>query len=130
MIHRGAEGADTATGDGAGIMIQVPHEFILLQGISVPEKDSYGTGLVFMPKDEKRISEIIRTIEQSAEAEGLSMFAVRDVPTDNSMLGTGTLNMIYKGMLSSAQLRHYFLDLQNPNLQGVSVRHYAKKAVC
>ena len=45
MRHRGAEvGKD---GDGAGIMIQIPHEFILLQGIPVPEKGKYGTGLVF-----------------------------------------------------------------------------------
>ena len=40
MVHRGAEGADPKTGDGAGIMVQVPHEFILLQGIPVPEKRS------------------------------------------------------------------------------------------
>ena len=41
MRHRGAEGADNKTGDGAGIMLQIPHEFILLQGIPVPEKDWY-----------------------------------------------------------------------------------------
>lgn len=163
MIHRGAEGADPATGDGAGIMIQVPHEFILLQGIAVPEKESYGTGLIFMSKDEKRQTEIIAAIKDSALAEGLSILAIRNVPTDNSMLGEGALaaepsikqlfiveekqseltldarlyrtrrriekacedtyvvslnskNMIYKGMLSSAQLRHYFPDLQNSAL--------------
>lgn len=53
MRHRGAEGADNKTGDGAGIMLQIPHEFILLQGIPVPEKGKYGTGLLFLPKDEK-----------------------------------------------------------------------------
>ena len=53
MKHRGAEGADNKTGDGAGIMLQIPHEFILLQGIPVPEKGKYGTGLVFLPKDGK-----------------------------------------------------------------------------
>ena len=41
MRHRGAEGADNKTGDGAGIMVQIPHEFILLQGIPVPEKGKY-----------------------------------------------------------------------------------------
>ena len=50
LKHRGAEGADNKTGDGAGIMLQIPHEFILLQGIPVPEKGKYGTGLVFLPK--------------------------------------------------------------------------------
>jgi len=51
MQHRGAEGADNKTGDGAGIMLQIPHEFILLQGIPVPEKGKYGTGLLFLPKN-------------------------------------------------------------------------------
>ena len=58
MEHRGAETRDK-TGDGAGIMIQIPHEFILLQGIPVPEKGKYGTGLVFLPKDEKSQQEIL-----------------------------------------------------------------------
>ena len=49
MKHRGAEGADNKTGDGAGILLQIPHEFILLQGIPVPEKGKYGTGLAFAP---------------------------------------------------------------------------------
>ena len=51
MRHRGAEGADNKTGDGAGILVQIPHEFILLLGIPVPEKGHYGTGLVFLPRD-------------------------------------------------------------------------------
>ena len=47
MKHRGAEGADNKTGDGAGIMVQIPHEFILLQGIPVPEKGKirHGAGV-------------------------------------------------------------------------------------
>ena len=53
MRHRGAEGADNKTGHGAGILLQIPHEFILLQGIPVPEKGKYGTGLIFLPKDVK-----------------------------------------------------------------------------
>ncbi|MCD8209149.1 MAG: hypothetical protein LUD72_14515, partial [Bacteroidales bacterium] len=48
MAHRGAETQDK-TGDGAGILVQIPHEFILLQGIPVPEKGHYGTGMVFLP---------------------------------------------------------------------------------
>lgn len=53
MRHRGAEGADNKTGDGAGIMLQIPHEFILLQRHTCTGKGKYGTGLVFLPKDEK-----------------------------------------------------------------------------
>ena len=61
MKHRGAEGADNKTGDGAGIMLQIPHEFILLQGIPVPEKGKYGTGLVFLPKDGQEQSHMLST---------------------------------------------------------------------
>ena len=62
MKHRGAEGADNKTGDGAGIMVQIPHEFILLQGIPVPEKGKYGTGLIFLPKDQKEQEHILSIV--------------------------------------------------------------------
>ena len=67
MRHRGAEGADNKTGDGAGIMLQIPHEFILLQGIPVPEKGHYGTGLLFLPKAEKDQQSILRIIIEEIE---------------------------------------------------------------
>lgn len=53
MRHRGAEGADNKTGDGAGIMLQIPHEFILLQGIPVPEKGKYEQDCFFFRKMRK-----------------------------------------------------------------------------
>lgn len=53
MRHRGAEGADNKTGDGAGIMLQIPHEFILLQGIPVPEKGNTAPACFSFPKTEK-----------------------------------------------------------------------------
>lgn len=64
MKHRGAEGADNKTGDGAGIMVQIPHEFILLQGIPVPEKGKYGTGLIFLPKDSKEQEYILSIVHR------------------------------------------------------------------
>ena len=64
MRHRGAEGADKKTGDGAGILVQIPHEFILLQGIAVPERGRYGTGLVFLPKDETRRAQLTSIIAE------------------------------------------------------------------
>ena len=71
MQHRGAEGADNKTGDGAGILLQIPHEFILLQGIPVPEKGKYGTGLLFLPKENKLqdviLSILIEEIEKEAD---------------------------------------------------------------
>ena len=51
MTHRGAEGADKKTGDGAGVLIQVPRDFYLIQGYSLPPEGQFGTGLVFLPKD-------------------------------------------------------------------------------
>lgn len=163
MRHRGAEGADGKTGDGAGIMLQIPHEFILLQGIPVPEKGHYGTGLVFLPKDKERQQEILSIIIEEIEREGLNLMRLRTVPTCPECLGesarevepdikqlfvTGVTdeafprfertlylirkrierrvddhdfyivslsskNIIYKGMLSSTQVRAYFPDLSN-----------------
>ena len=163
MEHRGAETRDK-TGDGAGIMIQIPHEFILLQGIPVPEKGRYGTGLVFLPKDVKAQEQILSVMIEEIEREGLQLMHVRTVPTNPEVLGkaarevepeirqifiTGTTeeqaatldrilykvrkrienrinhkdfyvcslsskNIIYKGMLTSGQLRRYFPDLSNP----------------
>ena len=162
MEHRGAETRDK-TGDGAGILLQIPHEFILLQGIPVPEKGRYGTGLVFLPKDEKRQSEILSIMIEEIEREGLSLSHLRNVPTNPEVLGVGArdvepdikqvfvtgisddkvehfdrilykvrkkienrikdeefyicslscTDIIYKGMLTSGQLRRYFPDLSN-----------------
>ena len=74
MRHRGAEGADNKTGDGAGILLQIPHEFILLQGIPVPEKGKYGTGLLFLPKDEKDQGAILSIIIEEIEKEALEAY--------------------------------------------------------
>ena len=186
MEHRGAETRDK-TGDGAGIMVQIPHEFILLQGIPVPEKGKYGTGLVFLPKaaskreqsqtglssaereqarpevKDERQQEILSVMIEEIEREGLQLMHLRTVPTNPEVLGvaarevepdikqifvTGvseddvpvfdrilykvrkrienriddedfylcslsSKNIIYKGMLTSGQLRRYFPDLSN-----------------
>ncbi|MBO7591689.1 MAG: glutamate synthase large subunit [Prevotella sp.] len=162
MEHRGAETRDK-TGDGAGIMVQIPHEFILLQGIPVPEKGKYGTGLVFLPKDEKAQQAILSVMIEEIEREGLTLMHLRAVPTNPEVLGAAARevepdikqifvtgisdenvpvferilykvrkrienridnedfyicslsnkNIIYKGMLTSGQLRRYFPDLSN-----------------
>ena len=162
MRHRGAEvGKD---GDGAGILLQIPHEFILLQGIPVPEKGKYGTGLVFLPKDKDRQQGILSVIIEEIEREGLQLMHLRTVPTQSECLGESALatepdikqvfvtgvsdekveflprtlylirkriekrvsdkdfyicslsntDIVYKGMLSSIQVRQYFPDLSNP----------------
>ena len=163
LRHRGAEGADGKTGDGAGILLQIPHEFILLQGIPVPEKGKYGTGLVFLPKDQERQQKILSVMIEEIEREGLQLMHLRNVPTHPECLGEAALatepdikqvfvtgvtddkvdcfertlyiirkkiekritdkdfyicslsskNIVYKGMLSSLQLRQYYNDLSN-----------------
>lgn len=163
LRHRGAEGADGKTGDGAGILLQIPHEFILLQGIPVPEKGKYGTGLIFLPKDTKRQQAILSIMIEEIEREGLSLMHLRNVPTNPDCLGKAALStepdikqvfitgvtddkvstfertlyiirkkierrvsdsdfyicslssksIVYKGMLSSLQLRQYYPDLTN-----------------
>lgn len=178
MVHRGAEGADSKTGDGAGIMVQIPHEFILLQGIAVPEKGRYGSGLVFLPKNEDSQQMIFDLLERETLELGLTLLPVRDVPTNNEQLGEVAKSaepdikqifiadertnediepklyvlrkrvekkiaesvvagkedfyivslssrvIIYKGMLSSLQLRYYFPDLMNPHFTtGMALVH-------
>lgn len=178
MVHRGAESADNKTGDGAGILVQIPHEFILLQGIPVPAKGRYGTGLVFLPKDASKAELCLNVIKEQVEKDGLSLLAVRDVPVNSDILGqisasnepqikqifvTGansqqelelklyvirkkiekailksniakersfyivslsSKQMVYKGMLTSLQLREYYPDLSNPNFtSGIALVH-------
>ena len=172
MKHRGAEGADNKTGDGAGIMVQIPHEFILLQGIPVPEKGKYGTGLVFLPKDKARQEAILSIMLEEIEREGLTLMHLRTVPVNSEVLGesarksepdikqifvTGVTdvanierilykirkkienrvndrdfyvvslssrNIVYKGMLSSVQVRKYFTDLTQPYFtSGMAIVH-------
>ena len=173
MEHRGAETRDK-TGDGAGILIQIPHEFILLQGIPVPEKGRYGTGLIFLPKDEARQSKALSVILEEIEREGLNLMHLRTVPTNPEVLGVGarevepdikqifidgvtdekaadierilykirkkienriddedfyicslsSKSIIYKGMLTSGQLRRYFPDLSSNYLtSGLALVH-------
>ena len=87
MRHRGAEAADQKTGDGAGILVQIPHEFILLQGIPVPEKGKYGTGLMFMPKDPEQQKQVFDILYEETQKEALELMHVRDVPVNSSVLG-------------------------------------------
>ena len=88
MEHRGAETHDK-TGDGAGILLQIPHEFILLQGIPVPEKGRYGTGIVFLPREQDRQTEILATLMEETEREQLTLMHVREVPVCEEVPGAG-----------------------------------------
>ena len=178
MKHRGAESETStlkggkASGDGAGILLQIPHEFILLQGIPVPERGRYGTGLVFLPKDKNLQDAYVELIHREVESAGLTLSHVRNVPVNSDILGeasaatepdiiqlfiTGVNDVerfetdlyllrkhieqkiqdkdfyivslssrviIYKGMLTSTQLREYYPDLSNPFFtSGMAIVH-------
>ena len=87
LAHRGAENADGKTGDGSGITLQIPHEFILRCGIPVPEAGRYGTGLIFLPKDPSRSEGCMKAFRDECRSAGLSLIAERPVPVDHSVPG-------------------------------------------
>jgi glutamate synthase domain-containing protein 2/glutamate synthase domain-containing protein 1/glutamate synthase domain-containing protein 3 len=95
LAHRGAAGADPATGDGAGILTQIPHPFFwracVAAGFHLPEVGCYGVGMVFLPRDDERRLLFERLIERIANEEGFRILGWRDVPTDAAHAGTMAL---------------------------------------
>ena len=91
MSHRGAVGCDPCTGDGAGLLIQVPHDFLKRSceeiGIRLPELGQYGVGMVFFPQDPTQRGQCERLFEQIVEEEGQRLLGWRDVPTKEDHLG-------------------------------------------
>jgi glutamate synthase (NADPH) large chain len=87
MTHRGAEGADSKTGDGAGILIQIPRDFFLMQGYAIPHEGQFGTGLVFFPQDKMAAKACEDILIKIIDEEGVDFITFRDVPVDNSILG-------------------------------------------
>src|SRR5512140_387102 len=80
MTHRGAESADNVTGDGAGIQMQMPHEFFIAKGIKLPAPGLYGAGIVFLPKDKKEAEKCLKIFEDVVTQEGLSIISYRELP--------------------------------------------------
>ena len=87
MTHRGAEGADSKTGDGAGVMIQVPRDFYLIQGFSLPPEGQFGTGLVFFPKDPSDAERCEEILLRIISEENVNFIDFREVPRNNSTIG-------------------------------------------
>ncbi|MFM8912516.1 MAG: glutamate synthase large subunit, partial [Flammeovirgaceae bacterium] len=174
MAHRGACGCEANTGDGAGILIQVPHAFFISEcsklGFKLPAYGSYGVGLVFFPRDERVREECRATLSRQIKKMKMGLLGYRPLPTNNTELGESALRaepvmeqvfikrldagtnpddferklfilrkyvthivtesvkgvdnqfyfsslsyktIAYKGMLTSAQLKPYFADLEN-----------------
>src|SRR5690606_22900147 len=90
LEHRGAVGADPLMGDGAGIMVQIPHRFFAREaerhGWHLPEPGKYAVAFIFMPQDEALRRKMERVVEKVIEDEGQTVIGWRDVPHDNSTL--------------------------------------------
>ncbi len=87
MTHRGAEGSDSKSGDGAGVMIQIPRDFYLIQGYAIPPEGQFGTGLVFLPQDPAEAKKCEEILVQFVNDEGVRFIGFREVPRDNSTIG-------------------------------------------
>ncbi|MHB8439154.1 MAG: glutamate synthase central domain-containing protein, partial [Acidimicrobiales bacterium] len=180
LDHRGARGAETTTGDGAGILLQMPDQWLRAQlDVTLPEAGAYAAGLVFLPAGPDEAAKARRRIEELAPSEGLEVRAWRDVPVDPSDLGhsarqamphiaqvvvaprniarsaqgapdvmaverlayclrkrvehevngaylpsLSARTIVYKGMLTSLQLRTFFPDLSDPTFAtGLALVH-------
>ena len=174
LKHRGAEGADAQSGDGAGILVQIPHQFFCREcevlGFSLPDEGEYGVGMIFAHRYESFRKKQMEAFEDIVRSEGLSILGWRDVPVDESLIGSiaktirphflqvfikkspdtgsqmdferklyiirklaekaivpasqeqgtdfyiaslSSRTIVYKGMLTSMQLRHFYLDLSD-----------------
>src|SRR5579875_2157107 len=174
LEHRGAQGAEPHSGDGAGIMIQVPDRFLRSAvEFELPPAGSYATGIAFLPQSSKDAAAACAAVEKIVSSEGLQVLGWREVPTDDSSLGAlsrdamptfrqifiagaegmqlerrayvirkraehelGTKGpgqdgpgretvyfpslsgqtLVYKGMLTTPQLKAFYLDLQDDRL--------------
>ena len=177
LAHRGASGAEVDTGDGAGILTQVPHRFLsaaaLDAGFSLPDAGGYAVGLAFLPSDEDDALKARTVVEQTAVQEGLTVLGWRTVPIEAGGLGhtargamppieqlfvapsgpgvdamalerrafvlrkraehaveglyfpsLSARTLVYKGMLTSEQLRQFFPDLRDPAFEsGLALVH-------
>ena len=88
LEHRGAVGGDMKTGDGAGMLLQMPHDFFKrVLPFSLPDEGSYGAGMIFLPANPKQASEAMSMTEQVIASEGGTLLGWREVPVDPECLG-------------------------------------------
>ncbi len=106
LDHRGARGAEPNTGDGAGIMIGIPDEFLReVVNFPLPPVGAYATGMVFLPTDPAQARNAVRVLEKYAVVEGATVLGWRDVPTNADGLGESAL-------AAMPRIRQVFLTAQ------------------
>ncbi len=115
LRHRGACGCEANTGDGAGLLLQIPHRFFQQAsadaGFSLPEPGHYGAGNIFLPADQSQRLECERQFNEIIEAEGQTVLGWRSVPTNNSSLGN-------TAKASEPVVRQVFIG-RNPTLKSI-----------
>lgn len=111
LMHRGAVGADSQTGDGAGILIQMPHEFFQTQISGLPKLGSYAVGMLFLPNDKSLEEKIRRECESVFFESEFSLIEWREVPIDKSAIGGIALETCPK-------ILQFFIKSSNLNLEG------------
>ncbi len=93
MEHRGGRGCNAKTGDGAGVLIQLPHDFLQEEasrlGYELPAPGKYGVGMVFFPREKKVMNACRETLKKNINALGLELIGFRGVPVDHSVPGPG-----------------------------------------
>ncbi len=107
LEHRGAVGSDKATGDGAGLLLQIPDLFLRLNcldiGIKLPEPGDYGVAMVFLPQNKKNADYCMSVVEKCAEEEHCEVLGWREVPVSSGHLGELARS-------SQPQIRQLFLS--------------------
>ena len=97
MEHRGASGSEVNTGDGAGIMIQIPHEFffdeLLYKGLHLPDAGEYGVGSIFFPTEKGIAAECKEIFERAAEKLNIEIIGYRQVPVNRTSIGPTALSV-------------------------------------
>jgi glutamate synthase (NADPH) large chain len=124
LDHRGARGAEETTGDGAGLLMQLPHEFFMREarriGFDLPQPGEYGVGMVFLPQEPGQRRECERIVNRIVHEEGQELLGWRTVPTDGSGLGRGA-------RLREPVVRQVFVGRVDENLPKTDALAFERK---
>lgn len=124
MEHRGACGCETNTGDGAGILIQMPHEFFLDEctklGFTLPPYSQYGVGMVFFPQDAEAREECRTILDRKIKQLGFELIGYRKVPTNNEEIGESALAV-------EPSIEQVFIKLPTPVSAPLDSDHFERK---
>ena len=127
LEHRGAKGSEPNTGDGAGILIQPPHQFFAKAckklKIPLPPQGHYGIGMLFLPRDKKERALCLKTVEKVVAEEKATLLGWRDVPTDNSMIGPSA-------KIVEPVIRQVFIQTQEKNEADIERKLYVIRKRC